>query len=280
VIATTNTGQTVAGRQFEGLFTDFTNLVYSDARYLNPAQGQFISQDPTFLALGNPNQLQQISQLDQQRFLSDPQQLNSYSYGRDNPITQKDPAGNIVTEAADLVYKLFYLNTGRTAFQSYNSLITGVANNSPEQSSEQAQFLFDSGSLGASSLALFYVGDPVMAAAIDVGGIILSVRDSVCSTHTCKDFSGSQKTIGEILSTIPTGPMANPTLMPKANGGSSAPSGSSGNGPVSHAGTAQGGGSNGGASLSLAQQMASIQAQIQSIQAQINNYIQSISKGR
>jgi RHS repeat-associated protein len=62
VIATTNTGQTVAGRQFEGLFTDSTNLVYSNARYLNPAQGQFITQDPTFLALGNLTQLWQISQ--------------------------------------------------------------------------------------------------------------------------------------------------------------------------------------------------------------------------
>jgi RHS repeat-associated protein len=48
VLATTNTGQTVAGRQFEGLFNDATNLVYSNARYLNPAQGQFVTQDPTF----------------------------------------------------------------------------------------------------------------------------------------------------------------------------------------------------------------------------------------
>jgi hypothetical protein len=31
VIATTNTGQTTAGRQFEGLFNDATNLVYSNA---------------------------------------------------------------------------------------------------------------------------------------------------------------------------------------------------------------------------------------------------------
>jgi hypothetical protein len=41
VIASTNTGTTKAARQFEGLFNDDTNLVYSNARYLNPAQGQF-----------------------------------------------------------------------------------------------------------------------------------------------------------------------------------------------------------------------------------------------
>jgi hypothetical protein len=44
VLATTNTGQTTAGRQFEGLFNDATNLVYSNARYLNPAQGRFITE--------------------------------------------------------------------------------------------------------------------------------------------------------------------------------------------------------------------------------------------
>jgi hypothetical protein len=40
------------------------------------------------------NQKFKLSQQDQQTFLSDPQQLNSYSYGRNNPITQKDPGGN------------------------------------------------------------------------------------------------------------------------------------------------------------------------------------------
>jgi len=43
--------------------------------------------------MGNPNQLQQLSQPSQRTLLSDPQQLNSYSYGRDNPITSKDPQG-------------------------------------------------------------------------------------------------------------------------------------------------------------------------------------------
>jgi len=81
---------------------------------MDPSRGQFLSQDPTFLALGSPNQLKQLSQQDQQTFLSDPQQLNSYSYGRDNPITRKDPNGNVVTEAADIAYQLLYLNTGRT----------------------------------------------------------------------------------------------------------------------------------------------------------------------
>jgi hypothetical protein len=40
---------------------------------------------------------------DQQRFLSDPQQMNSASYARDNPITNKDPNGNTFAAAIGLV---------------------------------------------------------------------------------------------------------------------------------------------------------------------------------
>jgi RHS repeat-associated protein len=64
-----------------------------NARYYNSSQGQFLSQDPSFLAVGDTNQLKQVTGRDQQMFLADPQLANSYSYGRDNPITQKDPDG-------------------------------------------------------------------------------------------------------------------------------------------------------------------------------------------
>jgi RHS repeat-associated protein len=51
-----------------------------NARYYEGSRGQFISQDPMFWVL--PKQL-----------LQDPQLLNSYNYGRDNPITRSDPTG-------------------------------------------------------------------------------------------------------------------------------------------------------------------------------------------
>jgi RHS repeat-associated protein len=92
VLATTNTGATKAGRQYIGQFTDDSGLSYLNARYFNSGRGQFITEDPTFLALGTPNQLQQLSQ-DQLTLISDPQQLNSYSYGRNNPVTNEDPQG-------------------------------------------------------------------------------------------------------------------------------------------------------------------------------------------
>ncbi len=81
VIASTNTGQTVAGRGYIGQFTDQTNLSYLNARYYNAAQGQFITQDPVFL--GDPRA----------QNLADPQSLNSYSYAEDNPINRMDADG-------------------------------------------------------------------------------------------------------------------------------------------------------------------------------------------
>jgi RHS repeat-associated protein len=97
VLATTNTGQTTAARQFEGLFNDATNLVYSNARYLNPAQGQFTTEDPVFLGIGVDGRTEQA--------LRDPQQLNSYSYARNNPVVLKDPDGKFI---ALLVEGLIY----------------------------------------------------------------------------------------------------------------------------------------------------------------------------
>jgi RHS repeat-associated protein len=85
---------------FIGQFSDDSGLSYLQARYYNPNQGQFISEDPSFLSVGDPNQVQQVTGRDQQTFLADPQLANSYNYARDNPITNKDPQGNIGAAAA------------------------------------------------------------------------------------------------------------------------------------------------------------------------------------
>jgi hypothetical protein len=78
------------------LFNANAGIVHAlmQARYQNSSRGQFISEDPSFLAIGNPSQVQQLAAQDQTAFLSDPQQLNAYGYARDNPIINKDPTGN------------------------------------------------------------------------------------------------------------------------------------------------------------------------------------------
>jgi RHS repeat-associated protein len=88
-----NSTSTNEKRKFIGQFSDDTGLSYLNARYYESARGQFISQDPSFLSVGDPNAVKQVTGQDQRAFLADPQLANSYNYGRDNPISNKDPLG-------------------------------------------------------------------------------------------------------------------------------------------------------------------------------------------
>jgi len=70
-------------RKYIDQVSDASGLNYFNARYENPNQGQFITQDPVFL--GTPSQ----------QNIQDPQSLNSYSYSDDNPIVKSDPNGKV-----------------------------------------------------------------------------------------------------------------------------------------------------------------------------------------
>ena len=51
-----NSTSTNEKRKWIGQFADDSGLSYLNARYYDSARGQFISHDPTFLAMGNPSQ--------------------------------------------------------------------------------------------------------------------------------------------------------------------------------------------------------------------------------
>jgi len=56
------------------------------ARYYDAGRGTFFAQDPAFLTMGVTNF----------QLLEDPQQLNSYSYARNNPLILRDASGRLV----------------------------------------------------------------------------------------------------------------------------------------------------------------------------------------
>lgn len=92
-----NEGTDLTERKYIGeRYDEESSLSYLNVRYYDPGRGQFLSQDPTFLAIGNPAQLGNMTGLSHQQVLSDLQQLNSYSYARNNPITYSDPEGEWV----------------------------------------------------------------------------------------------------------------------------------------------------------------------------------------
>jgi RHS repeat-associated protein len=88
-----------SARQYIGQFADNSGLSYLSARYYDPSRGQFTTEEPIFIAMGDRNQVKELAQQELQRYLTDPQKLNAYGYGRDNPITQKDPTGKVPVAA-------------------------------------------------------------------------------------------------------------------------------------------------------------------------------------
>lgn len=74
-------GNFESSKKFTGQEEDLeSNLYYYNSRYYNQDIGRFLSPDPA--AFNNP-----------ENFLTDPQQLNLYSYARNNPMRFIDPFG-------------------------------------------------------------------------------------------------------------------------------------------------------------------------------------------
>lgn len=89
-----NSGSYTSARQYIGeKFDSDTSLNYLNARYYEGNTGRFISQDPSFLSLGDERKTRENTGKGLQEYLMDPQTLNSYSYAGNNPINRTDPTG-------------------------------------------------------------------------------------------------------------------------------------------------------------------------------------------
>ena len=87
-------------------YDDATALSYLNARYYDGMRGQFASQDPA------------VTTLDLS-LLSDPHQLNTYAYGRNNPLTYRDADGR----KSEIVFRPIYFEYDRTGIAGVHSFI-------------------------------------------------------------------------------------------------------------------------------------------------------------
>jgi RHS repeat-associated protein len=111
-------------------FTDQENdaesgLYNFDAREYNPNTGRFNQPDPVLNNLDNPQRLNEMTGQDLEQILSDPQNLNPYSYTKNNPVNYVDPNGefNFETnevESGDTLYGVFGENWKDVS--NYNNL--------------------------------------------------------------------------------------------------------------------------------------------------------------
>ena len=88
-------GAGVVQAAFTGKETDEeSTLQYFGARYMDNNIGRFVSVDPVALVLHDGNKLKEITKGGLQQLLSNPQNLNGYSYAVNNPVIMKDDDGN------------------------------------------------------------------------------------------------------------------------------------------------------------------------------------------
>src|SRR6266436_9054352 len=122
-------------------------------RYMDGSKGTFLSEDPTFLAVGTPKLTEILNRVNGtpnrdgqsalQQFLADPQLMNSYGYARDNPIINKDPTGEVIPLVAILaVYGAAQLSVD--AYDAYNMNFRYADVTTPQQKNEtRFKFGFD-----------------------------------------------------------------------------------------------------------------------------------------
>lgn len=137
-------GAGVGQRIYIGEREDGNNLSYLNARYYQANRGQFLSQDPSFLDIGGAGFEEKYERTLQQHLMN-PQALNSYSYGLNNPIVNKDPEGEIVPLilAAWAVAEI-----GLTAYDAYNAYQTVNDPNASELDKSIALAGFAAGVIG------------------------------------------------------------------------------------------------------------------------------------
>jgi RHS repeat-associated protein len=102
-------GTVATARGYTGQYRDDTGLLYYNARYYDPGLGRFISAD-TIVPGSGPLTVAPNDSVAASSWAAggggpaNPQDLNRYSYGLNNPVKHTDPTGHWVESAIDIAF--------------------------------------------------------------------------------------------------------------------------------------------------------------------------------
>ena len=188
------------------------------ARYYSGESGRFNSQDKANLDLGSSD-WESTYNRPQELFLRDPQQLNTYSYARNNPMVVTDPGGDIIPLLFGIVY------AGLTAYDAYNTTQTIADPNASLGGQVLAVALFASpvGEVKAAGQVAIKAGDTVSSVlkGAEYGklGIVSDQKINKVAGYTQHGLS--QKITRGVSTSDVMNTVRNPNLVLKQSGGTS-----------------------------------------------------------
>lgn len=221
-----NTGSADEQKTFIGEYSDDeTGLSYLNARYYDGEAGRFTSQDSVFVGLGADDKLLAL-------LLVSPQAQNSYSYGANNPIINKDPSGNCFWDLC--VGETAAVALGATAFWSAlaglaisGPLMYGAVDSYASGDLDQANQYTDLAMLTYGGVAAINV--EVLAVGAAVGALEFGTGSRVVKNVTVKSYGNTiyqgDRDLSRTLDGINSGSIGgkiynnNEGLLPKNVGG-------------------------------------------------------------
>jgi hypothetical protein len=166
-----------------------------NARHYDGGRGQFLSEDPTFLAVADPNKLKQLTGQEQRALLADPQQQNSYSYGRGNPIVNKDPTGLCFEPLSAIACALTAYGVASVAVDLYDAYNTNIKYSDVFSQQEKSQTNFKLGYdvlTAATGQAAARVGLETLGPTLDALTASMDVLDTYFGKQIYKRYNDQQ----------------------------------------------------------------------------------------